>query len=536
MIQQLAKKCRYCGEWLPEEQEMVKIPTSSCLQEKISSPSLVDSNKPTAVSATQSTMPKQVFPPLHNVIPFAKCSKFFEVTTILFMITIVLTLGANILAAEYGNLTLQDAGWFLQYCEAFSQLWFGGLFTFIGTLMDDVVWAIAMVMFLLQIKKYNRSLPIENQIGNLWLWLAVITTCVASIFDLVDIEVEENVTLFISLLFIFSFLFISWQIFKRWRSTRKDYLLGVCLGLMLLVSTALALFSSKMPVAVDNFLQNIVPLICWVWLYFHIAHDYILDYQQDSLAGVQPAVDEQLASMRIFRHDILGLNPIFQKVMGRYNQREEIQSIVDKMNNDIKFPQSISVPMSSSVTIPNVPQPASAPAVSSMGESPATNEQSNASPNEQTSYLSFGKAISTCFRKYAKFSGRASRSEFWWWALFVNLLLPLPLLLMFYIPIFIYMHDGYSYFDAIMMRSFTIEDDVNFYVVLGLCMFMLLITFLPSLAVTVRRLHDVGVNGWYLLFLLLPILGPLFLLTVLIERSKDVSSCTSQDSAQEKPE
>ena len=97
------------------------------------------------------------------------------------------------------------------------------------------------------------------------------------------------------------------------------------------------------------------------------------------------------------------------------------------------------------------------------------------------------------------------------------------------------MQDGYSYFEAIMMRSSTIEDDVNFYVALGLCMFMLLITFLPSLAVTVRRLHDVGVNGWYLLFLLLPILGPLFLLTE-IARSKDVSSCTSQDSSQEKPE
>jgi uncharacterized membrane protein YhaH (DUF805 family) len=32
--------------------------------------------------------------------------------------------------------------------------------------------------------------------------------------------------------------------------------------------------------------------------------------------------------------------------------------------------------------------------------------------------MSFGAAIQTVLRRYAEFSGRASRSEFWWWALF----------------------------------------------------------------------------------------------------------------------
>lgn len=35
--------------------------------------------------------------------------------------------------------------------------------------------------------------------------------------------------------------------------------------------------------------------------------------------------------------------------------------------------------------------------------------------------MTFGESIQTCFRKYADFKGCASRSEFWWWALFVLL-------------------------------------------------------------------------------------------------------------------
>ena len=33
--------------------------------------------------------------------------------------------------------------------------------------------------------------------------------------------------------------------------------------------------------------------------------------------------------------------------------------------------------------------------------------------------MTFGDSIKTCFSKYADFNGRATRSEFWWWVLFV---------------------------------------------------------------------------------------------------------------------
>lgn len=76
--------------------------------------------------------------------------------------------------------------------------------------------------------------------------------------------------------------------------------------------------------------------------------------------------------------------------------------------------------------------------------------------------LGFGEAISTCFKKYVTFSGRARRSEYWWWFLFTILMSILAL-----IPI------------------------IGWIIPLAI--------ILPNLAVSVRRLHDVGRTGWWLL-------------------------------------
>lgn len=85
----------------------------------------------------------------------------------------------------------------------------------------------------------------------------------------------------------------------------------------------------------------------------------------------------------------------------------------------------------------------------------------------------FGEAISTCFSKYVTFSGRASRSEYWFYVLFLVLLSIVA-----------------SIIDAILFPG-TIESGgpVNAIISLG--------TFLPSLAVTWRRLHDTNRSGWW---------------------------------------
>lgn len=86
--------------------------------------------------------------------------------------------------------------------------------------------------------------------------------------------------------------------------------------------------------------------------------------------------------------------------------------------------------------------------------------------------MSFGESIATCLRKYATFSGRARRSEYWWWFLF-NVLVGLAARVI----------------DAASGTEPGEAGVVSAIVSLGL--------FLPSTAVLVRRLHDINRSGWW---------------------------------------
>ena len=84
--------------------------------------------------------------------------------------------------------------------------------------------------------------------------------------------------------------------------------------------------------------------------------------------------------------------------------------------------------------------------------------------------MDFQTSIARCFEKFATFSGRASRSEFWWFVLFANLI-SLPLLL-------------FSPATRDLMR------------ILHALLFAL-----PTFAVGARRLHDIGKSGWWVLLM-----------------------------------
>ena len=106
--------------------------------------------------------------------------------------------------------------------------------------------------------------------------------------------------------------------------------------------------------------------------------------------------------------------------------------------------------------------------------------------------MTFLEAISNGFRKYAEFPGRASRSEFWWWILFVVL--------------------GNAALAAVWpLRS---PDGAT---TLGSTMSALwsVATLLPTLAVLVRRLRDAGYPWGHVFWLLVPI-GGLVVLVVLL--------------------
>lgn len=100
--------------------------------------------------------------------------------------------------------------------------------------------------------------------------------------------------------------------------------------------------------------------------------------------------------------------------------------------------------------------------------------------------MNFTQAISSVLGKYATFSGRACRSEYWYWTLF-TIIVSIVL----------------SLVDASLFAS-------EQYGMLSLI--FSLVVFIPGLAVTVRRLHDVNKSGWWFLIVLIPLLGVLLLL------------------------
>ncbi|HEU0206572.1 MAG TPA: DUF805 domain-containing protein [Pseudolysinimonas sp.] len=127
--------------------------------------------------------------------------------------------------------------------------------------------------------------------------------------------------------------------------------------------------------------------------------------------------------------------------------------------------------------------------------------------------MSFFDAIKTGFRKYADFTGRASRPEFWWWTLFTTLVsaalnaLSVPTYGVMYSRIMSsrMMDDGPAFTSGYSSFSFA-----------GLWGIAVL---LPSLAVTVRRLRDAGRSWSELFWLLLPIAGVIILIVHLCEPS-----------------
>ena len=87
--------------------------------------------------------------------------------------------------------------------------------------------------------------------------------------------------------------------------------------------------------------------------------------------------------------------------------------------------------------------------------------------------MSFAESVSTCFRKYIVFSGRAQRSEYWWFFLFTFVISVVLGIIGSFAPVLQFLEWVFS-----------------------------LAVLLPSLAVTVRRLHDTNRTGWWILLLL----------------------------------
>lgn len=101
--------------------------------------------------------------------------------------------------------------------------------------------------------------------------------------------------------------------------------------------------------------------------------------------------------------------------------------------------------------------------------------------------MTFQEAVRTCFQKYLTISGRARRAEYWWWVLFVflgNML--------------------FGFVDQIVFGT-----EVSF-----LGGIFSLAVLLPSICVGGRRLHDRDMSAWWLLLMLVPVIGTIILLVI----------------------
>jgi uncharacterized membrane protein YhaH (DUF805 family) len=104
------------------------------------------------------------------------------------------------------------------------------------------------------------------------------------------------------------------------------------------------------------------------------------------------------------------------------------------------------------------------------------------------------------YDRYFDFSGRSSRMEYWMFSLFGTIVV--------IVGITLFMMLGYD----------AATEDANFFGwfvgVLGIM--WILFSIIPSISVTVRRLHDAGFSGWFYFISLVPYVGSLILLIMMV--------------------
>lgn len=99
------------------------------------------------------------------------------------------------------------------------------------------------------------------------------------------------------------------------------------------------------------------------------------------------------------------------------------------------------------------------------------------------------------FDSYCRFQGRSSRSEYWWWVLFTFIL-----------------GRALSLLELLLGFSSTAAQATN-----GLLSLVLL---LPGLGLSVRRLHDIGKSGWWILLGFIPLVGTIILIIWFAQNSQ----------------
>ena len=100
--------------------------------------------------------------------------------------------------------------------------------------------------------------------------------------------------------------------------------------------------------------------------------------------------------------------------------------------------------------------------------------------------IAFMDAVKACFSKYADFNGRSPRAEFWYFILF-NAVVGVVLFTLAAAVASFFIYIYYLYALAVMV---------------------------PNIAVSIRRMHDIGRSGWWVLISLVPMIGSIWFIVL----------------------
>lgn len=121
----------------------------------------------------------------------------------------------------------------------------------------------------------------------------------------------------------------------------------------------------------------------------------------------------------------------------------------------------------------------------------------------------FGEAIRRFFKKYATFSGRAGRAEFWWWFLASAI-----------VSIVLNILQGLAGGNQMNSDGTSRGLTAGATIVLIITIIWGLATLIPNLALIVRRLHDTDHSGWWIFIGLIPLVGGIILLVFYLTAPK----------------
>lgn len=119
--------------------------------------------------------------------------------------------------------------------------------------------------------------------------------------------------------------------------------------------------------------------------------------------------------------------------------------------------------------------------------------------------MNFTEAVQSVLRNYANINGRAPRSEYWFWILFIFIVGIIAGIL-----------------DAVIFGAAAAEGGP-----IGLILNLALL--IPGITVSVRRLHDVDRSGWWLFIILIPLIGFFVLLYWYCKKGTDGSNRFGND-------